>query len=161
MVRISLSGDKELRAALDAMADDVRQEVSKAVIGTAIELRGDVVKSIQRGPKTGRVYDSIFRTINGKAVPVAPRSGNGLSATHQASAPGEAPASDTGRLASSITFDQAGPLTATVGSNLAYSVYLEFGTRKIAARPYFRPAVERMRPKFQQRLERALGIATR
>lgn len=144
MVTITLQGSKELVSALGNMSDDVRQAVSAAVVGTAMELRGDVVKSIQRGPKTGRVYQ--------KSSPKR---------AHQASAPGQAPATDTGRLANSITFDQIGDLTATVGSKLAYSLYLEFGTRNIAARPFFRPAVEKMRPKFIKRLERAVGMVVK
>lgn len=141
---IRLDGARELQAALRNMTDDIRQEVGKAVVGTALELRGDVVKSIQRGPKSGTVYQK----YNPRRM-------------HQASSPGQAPASDTGRLANSITFDQMGDLTASVGSALAYATYLEYGTSRMAARPFFRPAVERMRPKFQQRLEAALGRATR
>lgn len=144
MVTIRLEGAKELRAALESMSDDIREEVGKAVNGTALELRRDVVKAIRNGPATGRIY--------GKRM-------------HQASAPGEAPANDTGRLLNSIFFAEGfganrGKL-AIVGSNVVYATYLEFGTRKIASRPFFRPAVERMRPKFQRRLERALRIATR
>mgnify|MGYP002281215639 FL=1 len=71
---------------------------------------------------------------------------------------------DTGRLVNSIEFDQAvvgGSLSATVGSALAYALYLEYGTSRMAARPFFRPAVERMRPKFQADLEAAINGATR
>jgi HK97 gp10 family phage protein len=69
--------------------------------------------------------------------------------------------SDTGRLASSIEFDQIAPLTATVGSNIVYAVHLEYGTRKMAPRPFFRPAVEKMRPEFNKRLEAALAEVLR
>lgn len=143
MVRITLSGGKELQAALKAMGPRLETEVSKAVTGTALELQGDVKKRIQRGPASGRVYQKYN-----------PRR------THQASAPGEAPMSDTGRLANSIFFEVEGRLTATVGSRLIYALWLEYGTSKMAARPYFRPAVEAMRPKFQARLEAAVRKAT-
>lgn len=143
-VRIALEGSKELQAALREASADVRDAVSKEVVATAIRLRKDVVRSIQRGPASGRTYRKY-----------QPRR------THQASAPGQPPMSDTGRLASSIEFDQIGPLTATVGSRLAYAVYLEYGTRKMAARPFFRPAVERMRKDFGKRLEAAISGALR
>lgn len=143
MVKIQLKGSAELRQRLADMSQEVRAEVGKVVVGTAVELRGDVIKSINKGPASGRVY-----------VKSNPRR------THQASAPGQAPMSDTGRLANSIFFDQAGPLTAVVGSRVVYSLYLEYGTSRMAARPFFRPAVERMRPKFQSRLEAAVRRAT-
>lgn len=142
IVRIKLEGKKTMQAALREMSDDVRQAASKAVLGTAMELRGDVVKSIQSGPASGRTY----RKYN-------------PSRTHRASAPGQAPMSDTGRLASSITFDTRGDLTAIVGSAIVYAVYLEYGTSRMAARPFFRPAVEQIKAKFDRRLEAAIGGA--
>ena len=157
---IELVGKKEFDAALQRTIAGVRDGAERAVVAAAIEGRAEVVKSIQRGPKTGRVYDSIFRTIGGKAVPVGPRQGNGLSATHQASAPGEAPASDTGRLANSIFFERVNNRTAAFGSNLIYALYLEFGTRKIAARPYFRPAAEKISAKFRGMIEAEIKRAT-
>ena len=143
-VSISLSGSKELQAALRKAGDDVRREVSDVVLGTAIELRADVVQSIQRGPASGRTYK--------KSNPTR---------VHTASAPGQPPMSDTGRLANSVTFDRVGDLTASVGSTLAYAVHLEYGTSRMAARPFFRPAVEKMRPKFLSKLESAISGATK
>lgn len=143
-IRINLNGSKELQAALRNMSDEVRGNVSKAVIGTAMELRRDVVKSIQRGPASGRTYQKYN-----------PRR------THTASAPDQPPMSDTGRLANSITFDKIDDLTASVGSAIAYAAYLEYGTSRMAARPYFRPAVQRIEDKFNDRLEAAIKGAIR
>lgn len=142
MTQIILKGDDALIAALKNMSDEIREEVGKVVTGTAIELRKDVVRRINNGPATGRVYQK----YNPKRV-------------HQASAPGEAPMKDTGRLQNSITFNQVGGLTATVGSRLVYALHLEYGTRNMAARPYFRPAVEAMRDKFSARLSNAVSRA--
>lgn len=67
------------------------------------------------------------------------------SVVHVASAPGTAPAVDTGRLRSSITHeigrDPRG-LVARVGTNVRYAVYLELGTRKMRPRPFLRPALQ-------------------
>lgn len=144
MVQITLAGSDALIRELRKMPQEIQDAASRAVMATALEMRGDAVKRIQRGPNSGRVY----RKYNPSRM-------------HQASAPGQAPASDTGRLANSITFDQIDDLTATVGSRLAYAVHLEYGTTNMAARPYFRPAVNAAREKFNARLEAAILGAIR
>jgi HK97 gp10 family phage protein len=140
MTTITLDGGKELAAALRNASKDMVAAVEEAVKNTGVELRSDVVKRIQRGPKTGIVYQR--RGIR-----------------HPSSAPGQAPATDTGRLANSIIFEQVGPVSVTVGSALIYAAYLEYGTTRMAPRPAWRPAVEAMAPKFRSRLLRALGMA--
>lgn len=62
---------------------------------------------------------------------------------HVASAPGEAPANMTGRLANSfdclVTDNELSVYsTATSDSGANYAVYLEEGTSKMAPRPYFK-----------------------
>jgi phage gpG-like protein len=61
---------------------------------------------------------------------------------HQASAPGEAPAIDTGNLVNSIQVEMTGPAAAVVFTNVEYAPYLEFGTIEIAPRPFLQPAVD-------------------
>jgi HK97 gp10 family phage protein len=51
---------------------------------------------------------------------------------------------DTGRLRSSITWEmgQEGTvIVGRVGTNVHYAPYLEFGTRRMRARPFLRPAL--------------------
>ena len=160
---VKLEGLDELQDKLRLLGIEAKREVDKAVQSTGLEIRGDIVKRIQKGPKTGAVYDSVFARVNGRVIPVGPRTGNNLSPTHQASAPGEAPATDTGRLASSILYKRQGQMSATVGSNVVYAAYLEFGAprAKIEPRPSWAPAVEAARPKYIARLERALARAAK
>jgi hypothetical protein len=47
-------------------------------------------------------------------------------------------------------------LSAEVGTDLAYGRDLEFGTRRLAARPWLRPAVEAAKPRIRARLRAAL-----
>ena len=56
------------------------------------------------------------------------------------SSPGEPPAIDTGHLNASMEADlsQTKSFLATLRSNASYSADLEFGTRKMAARPFMR-----------------------
>ena len=143
-VTIRLEGSEQLQRQLRRLSGDLREEAGRAVLATAVEMRADIVQSIQRGPASGVTYK--------KSNPTR---------THTASAPGQPPMSDTGRLANSITFDRLGDLTATVGSALNYAPWLEYGTSRMAARPFFRPAVERMRPKYIGKLEDIIRRATR
>lgn len=134
MATVKMEGLDELQAALGKLSKDAEKRVDAAVQATGLEVRGDIVKRIQRGPATGRVY------------------GN-----HQASAPGEAPATDTGRLVNSTVYKREGRISASVGSDLAYAAMLEFGTSKIDPRPAWIPALEDAKPKYIKRLEKALG----
>jgi hypothetical protein len=142
MTTISVTGTAELSAALKALGSDVSEAVTNAVNATGLELRGDIVKRIQRGPKSGRTYAR-----------------RGI--THQASAPGQAPATDTGRLVGSITFKMNTPTSVSVFSLLPYASYLEFGTFRIAPRPSWTPAALKVEPKFRKRLEAAIAGAIR
>lgn len=67
---------------------------------------------------------------------------------HRASAPGEAPASDSGRLMRSYTHmvgvDTNGAYV-DVGTNIDYAPFLEFGTSKMLPRPHLRPAIDSAR----------------
>lgn len=66
---------------------------------------------------------------------------------HVASAPGDPPATDTGRLISSIRWEAPRPLVRLVGTNVRYAEALEYGARGrgLAARPFMRPALEKFR----------------
>lgn len=60
------------------------------------------------------------------------------------SKPGDPPNSDTGRLVQSIRFEfREGGLVALVGTDLKYGTWLEFGTKKMAARPWLLPATRK------------------
>lgn len=144
---LEITGAADVAKALRDYGAKAEAEIAKAVTATALLIDRDIKKRIQRGPKTGRVY------TRGK--------GQNLSREHQASAPGEAPATDTGALVNSILFRQRTKLTAEVESRLPYATYLEFGTRFIAARPSWVPATEAARPEFTRRVADAIRRAQR
>ena len=92
------------------------------VIGGVVQDR--IQQLIKEGPKTGRVYRYRGRD-------------------HQASAPGEAPANRSGRLAKSVNYNVHGPFQMEVGESAPYAGYLEDGTGKIKPRPHvFRAITE-------------------
>jgi len=72
--------------------------------------------------------------------------------THTSSAQGEAPANDTGFLASQITMnvtsDINGAVVGQVISAAPYSKALEFGTTNMMARPFMQPALEKNKRKI-------------
>jgi HK97 gp10 family phage protein len=64
---------------------------------------------------------------------------------------------DTGTLRRSIAsvFSNGG-LTGVVGPSVFYGKFIEFGTRRMGARPFMRPAAEAVLPKFAEAVKRAL-----
>lgn len=106
-------------------------------------------KSIASGAKTGRLYR------RGKK-------------THRASAPGEAPATDTGDLRKNLrSRTDTAKMEATVSvkvlsqgkSKTNYAYELEFGNSKVAARPFLFPALEKNKPAIRQRMAKGLDRA--
>jgi len=64
---------------------------------------------------------------------------------------------DTGLLRRSIhTVISDGGMRAVVGPSVVYSIFVEFGTRFMAARPYMRPAAARVLRLFPSRLRTRL-----
>lgn len=64
---------------------------------------------------------------------------------------------DTGTLRRSIhTVISERGMRAVVGPSVAYAIFVEFGTRFMAARPYTRPAAARMLRLFPDRLRARL-----
>mgnify|MGYP001311453115 CR=1 FL=1 len=107
----------------------------RQLIGRAGNLvRNTAVSSINQGAKSGVLYEKYN-----------PRR------THKASAAGEPPATDTGFLVSNIFVSvDADGLGASVESRADYSSFLEFGTSKMAARPFMQPALEENKPKIKR-----------
>lgn len=142
MNQISLKVDnlKAVQDALRLYGAKAERNISRVIDATALTINRDVKDSMDREVKTGRLYRR--RNIE-----------------HRASAPGQAPATDTGFLLSSIYYERNTPLSATVGSRLAYAYYLEFGTVRIAPRPAWLPATEKNREKFNRLLEEGIRKA--
>lgn len=100
------------------------REVGKAVYAAADYLSTEAALSITAGAVSGK--------------------------NHVVSAPGEPPNEDTGGLSRSIRTDQTGPMKAETSANAPYAVPLEFGTSKMAARPFMGPAAQKTRPIAQK-----------
>lgn len=65
----------------------------------------------------------------------------------------------TGRLRASITHKVLDERTAIIGTNVKYAPYVEMGTRRMAARPFLRPAAENHAALYKAIFERELSNA--
>jgi len=100
---------------------------------------------IRSGPHTGAVYTTYFRTntLTGNVFPVGSRP------AHQAGAPGEYSANDTGDLAGSIGGSNS-VFQMRVFATSPHAGYQEFGTSKMGARPNVQNAIRDTLPQVEQ-----------
>lgn len=80
---------------------------------------------------------------------------------HVPSKPGEPPNQDTGVLGNNIETTQPTLLRVEVSSNAPYAVALEYGTSKMAERPYMRPAAAKVRKSAPKTLAQAIRVIRR
>jgi len=113
-------------AALDRMLDSA---INKGLRAVGLDAVGLMQSGMRESVATGNLY------------------GN-----HRASAPGQAPAIDTGRLVGSgfaTGVEKDGlDYVVKVGFNAEYAIYLERGTDRMAARPFIAPAVLNNKPRL-------------
>lgn len=121
---------------------------------------GDVTRRLRRGERAGvgvqRQFGRTFAvTAEGLRVKTGATGASDVvigARIHRASAPGEAPAIDTGNYVSSIRSQRSGRMQWIVYTNAEYGRALEYGSpaRNLAPRPHFRPAVDAVRDAFRR-----------
>ncbi len=147
----------------------VKQALKVALFAGALLIQGRARTRILKGPKSGIVYGPA------RIARIANRGGqmskSQAKKVHQASAPGEAPANETGNLARMIVVvrpEQTGEtFTAQVLSTSKYAAALEYGTRKagknkstvILERPYMRPSVDESVKQIDEMIRAAVSAA--
>lgn len=117
MTRVKLDANVNINFAL---ADSITQKAVERGIRAASQEAESLTKNILSQPGRGKIYDR----------------GN---FEHRASAPGDAPAPDTGRLRNSVSHDVVATQNGakgTVSVNTEYAAALELGTENIEPRPY-------------------------
>ncbi len=124
-----------LRFYTEEVTRAIDDAASKRMLEAVNEVRNTALETLS-GNRSGRTYK----------VP-------GTGRTYTASSPGEPPAQVTGRLRQSIKTAVGGEgkeVVGIVGTDLDYGKYVEFGTRKMAARPWLRASFEKAIPRIKQ-----------
>lgn len=114
-----MKGRDRILRKLRFMASREFDELAGAVIYEAADaVRAEAFQSISRGAVSG--------------------------AGHVPSKPGQPPLRDTGNLQANLKVARTGLLSAEIRSEAEYAATLEFGSSTVAARPYLRPARDKV-----------------
>lgn len=131
-----MTGNKAASARLNRMAGPEKVAfVGRALFAAGEEIKAHAAHLITEGAVSGK--------------------------NHVPSRPGEPPNEDTGHLRTGITVEQPAPLRVLIASNARYSAALEYGTSKMAARPFMGPAARAKRKRVRELVGTAVTIATR
>lgn len=134
-----LENTRRLKKRLAAIGERAKIHVSEAIDKELLVTKSEAVRAIQRGTRSGRVYK------------------RGKGRVHQASAPGEFPKTDRGRLVSSLFVERKkSGLAGIMGSGVVYGKYLEYGTSRTRPRPWLRRTFRKRRPMMERRVRVAM-----
>ncbi len=121
---------------LEALAGaTTRKEIGAALFAAGELIQVEAQTSISRGSVSGRGH---------VPAPV-----------------GQPPNYNTGVLSDGIVTTQPGELRVRVSSEAPYAAYQEFGTSKMGARPYLRPARDKKKKDAQALVQQALNRANK
>lgn len=152
-ITVVVQGLEKLKAKLEKHSAAVNAAVSKEIRKGAILIETTAKLLIANSPRGGRTYK--LYTKKGNAI------------EHHASAPGESPATRPagvggGQLVKGINtvIDPQDSRIAYVVSRAKYSFWLEFGTKRMRARPFLRPAEREHRAAISKNIRAAVrGLA--
>ena len=127
ILSVELEGVGAFQAGLKKFAADNGKNLNKIIAAAALETHQNALKSIHRGRK------------NERSVAGAP------------------PKSDTGNLVENITLvNERGEITVGSRKGAPYGYWLEFGTWRMAARPWLKPAFDKMKINLERKLIRSI-----
>lgn len=125
---------------MNRLPDTVIREVSSSLFAAGEMIAADMHVSITSGSASGQ---------------------SGGKHQHQRSRPGEAPNNEFGDLVRSIEVTRQAVLRVNVEVGAAHAAPLEYGTSRMAARPFVRPARDRNKRTAQELVRDAVNRALR
>jgi hypothetical protein len=129
---VDIRGMKELQDFIKAFPDHGIRVIDEELFKITNDLRNDIINSMRNTNKSiGNYY------------------GN-----HKSSSPGFPPAIDTGNLINRMIIRDGYGFSELFLKNVKYAKWLEEGTKKMKARPFFKPAIDRM--DWQKRIRNRL-----
>lgn len=115
---------------------------NKFPIKQMLKWHGDNFEQYLKGVVAEKIERACIVVKNEAKISISEPSNHGITPSD----PGQQPHKDTGRLRASVSHEvDKATLTGRVGTNVDYGKFLELGTVKMAARPWLRPALEKMR----------------
>lgn len=124
----------------------IRKNIEKTMKLVCTKVTSDIKSSMSQTPRnTSKSYFT-----NNKNIP------------HHPSLPGNPPAPDTGNLRNSIRYEvevDGSEITGIIGTTQKdppYGSYLEYGTSKMAPRPWLKPAMEKNKEFIKKNLAQAV-----
>jgi HK97 gp10 family phage protein len=131
MIRGKVSNPSAVIKYINTLKTDSLKEIRLAVVKSTLDIHRESIKIISKNEGGTQAVR------RGKNVTV--------------SDPFEPPHTDTGKLRQSIKFDMAtNGESGRVGSNLKYAAWLEFGTEKMAPRPWLSVAVDNLKDEISK-----------
>lgn len=117
---------------LKKISDGNEKELGKLLAQASFETHGEAVRNISSGGRSGKVYKR-------------------GSVSHQASAAGEFPKTDTGELVRNITIERQSNLSYTVGSRQGapHGYYLEMKSPLKGGRKWLQPSFDKVVRNFK------------
>jgi HK97 gp10 family phage protein len=141
MLVIKVDFQSEALKKIPLISPALHKNLNTVIKKAALNIQATAKKNMRK-PGRGRLY----ARYRGGRSPIL----------HRASAPGDYPATDTGRLLSSIATDFS-DLTAEIGSHVNYSGFLEAGTSKMQARPWLLPSLKENEKSIEAMIDQAIN----
>lgn len=140
-IKAKIIGTKALQKKFARMIPKTRSALEKQLAVSALAIHKEAVKGIKKvsgGKKQTRSNPTRTVTV---------------------SKPGDPPNTDRGGLIQSIQFEvDKSTLDASVGSNLKYAAWLEFGTKRMKKkRPWLAPAIRKTKNKIPKGFKRPIA----
>jgi len=123
------------------LARDAEKKATRALLKTAAEIVREARQSMAR-PKRGKMYPRAKRRSSASTGGVIPGTGEPPAAQHGGAG-----------LQGRISYERVDSRTVRVGTDLDYGRHLEFGTDKMTARPWLRPAVMKKVKVFEKSMK--------